>query len=161
MWSGLLQGRRLFFLNAKAKLGGDFDVVTDRSKSFPDPFLTGMGAVDLGGVKKSHALLNSPPDQGDHVFFGKGTAIVPHHGQTSEPDGGNFQRSEPAMLHPRVPPHLLTGGGRTRLRGAGQAPHGREQQRGGSKNRSSGKKLAASHYPELSCGIHKFLSSQK
>ena len=94
-----VQSRRLFFLNAKAKLGGDFDLIADGGKGFPNPFLTGIGAVNFGGVEERHAAFKGPADQGDHVLFFIVTAVVSHHRQAAEADGGNLQRAELPMFH--------------------------------------------------------------
>ena len=147
-----VQGGRLSFLDAETELGGDDDLVPDRRERLPDPFLTGMGAVDLRRVEKGHAPVEGPADQGDHVLFVVCAAIIAHHGQTAQPDGGDLQTPQPAGRQGSGLPSALRlcvlsgrpcragqGVGKERHRAEGQPP---------------GQKTAASRQGKFLCSVH-------
>ena len=116
-----VEGRGLAFFDAKAEFGGNDDLVAHRGQGFADPFLTGVGTIDLGRIEKGHAAVVCPPDQGDHVLFGIGAAIVAYHGQTAEADGRDLQGAETALRQGVGLLPVFCGGWGGQYRGMGHA----------------------------------------
>lgn len=138
-----VEGRGPAFFDAKAEFGGDDDLVAHRGQGFADPFLTGVGAVDFGRIEKGHAAVVCPPDQGDHVLFGIGAAIVAYHGQTAEADGRDLQGAETALRQGAGLLPVFCGGWGGQCRGMGHAVQGGGQKGGRSGGQATGKEAAA------------------
>ena len=138
-----VEGRGPAFFDAKTEFGGDDHLVAHRGQRFADPFLTGVGAVDLGRIEEGHTVVICPPDQGDHVLFGIGAAVVSHHGQTAQADGRDLQRAETALRQGVGQLRAFHGGRGGQRCGMGHAAQGRGQKGGRSDGQATGKEAAA------------------
>ena len=99
-----VQRRRLAFLHPETELGGDGDLIADRSKRFADKLFAEMRAIDFGGVEKCHTQFERGANE-RHTGFAvaRSVTIVSYQRETSEADGGDLQIAEFAATHRLLP----------------------------------------------------------
>ena len=56
-------------IDVESELGGDDDLVAERSERLADEFLVGERAIDLGGVEEGDAALDGCAKQSDHLLL--------------------------------------------------------------------------------------------
>lgn len=139
-----VQGSGRALLHAEAELGGNDRTMANGSEGLAHPFFTDMRAIDLGRVEKGHALVKGRADQGNHGLLVINAAVIAHHGQAAQADGGDFQRAQPAARHGHIPCHSH-GIPRTAF------PHARQQD-GHAESESSGHELTP--FPRYNCPTH-------
>lgn len=87
-------------LRLESELGGDYDLLADRTKSLAHKFLVGERAVHFSSVEECDTEFNCFPNQRDHFLLVPGRAVAKAHSHAAEAEGGDFQVvSEFAFLH--------------------------------------------------------------
>ncbi len=72
------------------ELGGDDHLVAHGGEGFPDEFLVGERAVDLGGVEEGDALVDGGADERDAVGVGGRRAVAVAQAHAAQPEGGHL-----------------------------------------------------------------------
>ena len=78
-------------INVKAELGGDDHLVLERRHRRAHNLFIDPGAVDFGGVKKGHAIVERGADQGDARRLVQSVGIAETDAHAAEAEGGDFQ----------------------------------------------------------------------
>ena len=99
------------WVEAPPELGGDDDLVADRTECFTDECLVGERAVDLGGVEERDAEVDGGADQADHRVRVVDGSVVGAHAHAAETERGDLQSStsERSSLHGAVFFHQCAG----------------------------------------------------
>src|SRR5580704_8349616 len=88
-----------------AELGGDHDLVAERSEAFADEFFVDERSIDLSGVEESDAAVDASMKKLDHLLLVFRRTKTKAHAHAAEADFRNLKTAfaQFAFLHSRFP----------------------------------------------------------
>src|SRR3984885_5114965 len=91
------------WINVKAELGGDHDLVADGRQGFPDQGFVGPGTVDLGSIKQGDAEVVGAANDADALGLVRRLAVGRSEAQGPKAEFGHLQGAQLSITHVATP----------------------------------------------------------